>query len=488
MASIHASNFVEVQFFMNQFSEVFPFSYVLFFFDNHFTVSFKTQYFKLLITFCIFFFLIFSKIYSLHEKSFAFYEFYILVLLSFLGMFLFISSNSLISLYLSLELMSLTFYIMAASKRYTTFSTEASLKYFILSSLASCIILYGMSLVYGFSGLIYFDDLKIFLDQSLLFSGYDKFLHFYVFDYYGPNDIDYLNLDSGFLLGLILITIGFLFKIGAAPFHVWVPDVYEGAPLPVTLFFAILPKIVFAFFFLNFLNNIIFVEAFSSTYLKPFAFIFLFCGVLSFFVGSFGALYQSKIKRLLAFSAISNVGFFCFSFLLSSFYGSFVEIIFGLFVFIISYVFLTFLIFFLILNLRRYNNNIEVKKILDLENLFKINPAFSIIFALSFFSLAGIPPLLGFFGKFFILSPLVEYNFYFIALFILVFSVISSFYYIRIIKIIFFSKKNTWTFFKPISRSSSFILVFFSFFNIFFVLNPSFFLEFLYKVALVFCL
>ena len=417
-------------------------------FHNNFFINSVKLFLLFSCFFCIFFSLDFIQ-----KDILDFFEFFIVIQLSVLGMLFLICSFSFISFYLSLELLSLSLYILASMKKNSNFSTEAGLKYFILGSLASCLLLFGITLIYGFTGLLFFDDL--FLFNSIFLSLLDK------------------SFFDGVTLGLLLFSIGLFFKIGAAPFHFWVIDVYEGVPLPVTAFFAIVPKIAFINFILLFFNTFFFSFFFFWNQW------FIFLAFFSFIIGTFGAIFQIKIKRLLAYSAISQIGFLCLGFSLNT-----VESFQAVFFFIFIYVILSILIFSLIFCLRRFDNNLEIKNILHLKNFFKINPFFSILFCLAFFSLAGIPPLVGFFSKFFIFFASVKEFYYFFSLFSLIMSVISSFYYIRMIKLVFFDYKNSWVFLYPISKIFSFIIIIFSFFNLFFFVCPQPILIFCYKSVL----
>ena len=419
----------------------------------HFNNNFFTNLVKLFLIFSSFFCILFSLDY-MKKDNLEIFEFFFIFSLSILGMFFLISSFSFVSFYLAIELQSLSLYILASLKKNSNFSTEAGLKYFILGSLASCILLFGISLIYGFSGIIFFDDLA--------------HLNIVLFNF-----VEY-SFFNGLILGLLLLSVGLFFKIGAAPFHVWIPDVYEGVPLLVTAIFAIIPKIVI----INFI--LLFFSSFFSSFFFFWHKWFIFLSFFSFIVGTFGALYQIKIKRLLAYSAISHVGFLCLGLSLNT-----VEGFQSVFFYILIYVLLSILFFTIIFCLKRYNNNTRIYNILDLQNLFKVNPFFSLIFCLTLFSIAGIPPLMGFFSKFFIFLASIKESFYFISLFSLFLSVVSSFYYIRLIKLIFFEKNSSWIFLTPFSKNFSLILIFLTFLNLFFFLYPVFFLEISYKSSLI---
>ena len=363
------------------------------------------------------------------------YEYFILLGLSFLGMFTMVTSNDLITMYLGVELQSLAFYVLAAFKIYSNFSTEAGLKYFILGAFSSGLLLFGCTLIYGFTGTTNFIDL-----QALFIN----------------NDLPY-NIFNGVLLGTIFITISILFKLGAAPFHMWLPDVYEGVPTTVTAIFSIVPKIAIFSLFLRLSFNI-----FNSNFFF-WNQIIVCSSIISIIIGTLGALYQVKIKKLIAYSAISHVGFLLIGFSSLSSLS-----VFALFFYIIVYIFISLNIFSVLLSLRKIDNNLKLKKINEFIVLFKSNKLLSINFAIIMFSIAGIPPLIGFYSKFYIFLTAIKSNIYLVAIIAAIFSVIASMYYIRLIKLMFFRIYEYWAFLGEISKSNSLIISGTFFFNIFF--------------------
>lgn len=375
------------------------------------------------------------------------YEYFLLLGLAFLGMITMVKCNDLISLYFAIELQSLVFYIIASFKIYTNFSTEAGLKYFILGSFSSGILLFGCSLIYGFVGTTNFDYLHIlFIDKI-------------------QN-----NIFIGFLLGIVFVIIGILFKVGAAPFHMWLPDVYEGVPTIVTAFFAIIPKI--ALFTLLYRLGVSFCASNFFFWNQ----LFIYVALLSIVIGTLGGLYQIKIKRLIAYSAISHTGFILIG------YSSFTDFsIFATYVYILVYIVISFNIFALLLSLRKRDNFLKLKKLNEFVVLFKSNSLLAINFCIILFSIAGIPPLLGFYSKFYIFFSAIKSNLYFVVFISAILSVIASMYYIRLIKLMFFKKFKYWSFFFEITKCNSIIISLTLFFNILFIFYSQTILIFIYN-------
>jgi len=371
------------------------------------------------------------------------YEYFLLLILVLLGIFTIASANDLITMYLAIELQSLSFYVLASIKIFSNFSTEAGLKYFILGAFSSGVLLFGSSLIYGFTGITNFYDL------NLLF-----------------NNLPYIDesIYWGLILGIIFVSTGILFKLGAAPFHMWLPDVYEGIPTIVTMVFAIVPKIAIFCLFLNLGINFFFVTLFTWKQLL------IVSSILSVTIGTLGALYQVKLKRLLAYSAISNIGF-----MLLGFSNLSIDGIFAMSFYIIVYMIISLNLFSIILILRKRINNLKFKKINELILLFKSNTAVAVIFSLILFSIAGIPPLMGFYSKFYIFLSIIKDQNYWLAILIASISVIASMYYIRLIKLMFFKVFNNWVFFFEIGKLESFIISITFFFNIYFFFYPSLF-------------
>ncbi len=329
------------------------------------------------------------------------YEFSQLILLSTLGMMLLVGSGDLIMLYLAIELLSLSFYVLASIKRHSQHSTEAGLKYFLLGALSSGLLLFGMALVYAFTGATSFVAISEFLWYS--------------------------SSSTEILIGVTFIIIALLFKLAAAPFHMWAPDVYEGSPTIVTAFFAIVPKIGTLGVLILLLTGP-FLSLFNE--LQP---IILFSACLSLIVGSVGALNQAKMKRLLAYSAISHIGFLLVGLLPNSLLG-----IHACFVYICLYIVMSFNTFAFVLANFRHGNFIT-----QLSGLSRQNPILAFTFAFTLLSIAGVPPLAGFYSKYLVLLQAVNNEFFGVALIGIICSCIAGFYYLRIIRWMFFKHDLT---------------------------------------------
>jgi len=404
-------------------------------------------FYRELFLFFLLFCLISSRSFFILEKIYL-YEYPILLLLASQGAFLMLITDNLFAFYLALEIQNLAFYILASLKRYSNFSTEAGLKYFLLGAFSSSILLFGLSILYGVLGTLDLKEIYILLLNYENLSDINLFL----------------------LIGLFFFVSGLLFKFGSVPFHYWVPDVYEGAPTNVTMFFSIMPKIVLSFFFVKLY---FYLFNFESEF---FSILFFFCGILSVVVGIINAMYQYKIKRFLAFSSITTVGFVLISFSTMTFDGFFSGIY-----FIFCYIVSVALLFFILLNVRKHNLK-EVNELFDLSLLNNNNPVLSFIICVIFLSFAGIPPLIGFFGKFFIFFSLFNSFNYFILLLLLFLSVVSSFYYLRVIRFIYFTKVSEYGFFNYFNLNYLFFFVFY--FNILFILFFDYFGEFIYFVLI----
>jgi NADH-quinone oxidoreductase subunit N len=276
-------------------------------------------------------------------------------------------------------------------------------------------------------------------------------------------------------LGNIFITVGILFKLGASPFHMWLPDVYDGIPTAITAIFAIVPKIAIFGLFLRLSINL-----FSNTFFY-WNQILVYSSILSIIIGTLGGLYQIKIKRLLAYSAISHIGFLLIGFSTYTKVGFF-----ALFFYIIIYIILSLNIFAIILSLRKIDNNLKLKRINEFTLLFKSNKILAINFCLILFSITGLPPLVGFYSKLYIFISAIKSEIYLIALIAAVFSVIASMYYIRLIKLMFFKNLDYWTLLYEIPQYNSILISFTLFFNVYFFLYPECFTIYLYNNILKF--
>jgi len=392
---------------------------------------------------------------SMKVETYHSFEYSILVLLAVAGMLCLVSSYDLLSLYLAIELQSLCLYVLAAYRRNSDFSTEAGLKYFVLGAFSSGILLFGCSMIYGFTGATNFGDI------ALLFSG-------------SGTSASFLSTSSGVLIGVLFVGVSLLFKMTAVPFHMWAPDVYEGAPTSVTAFFAITPKVVILAIFLRF-YYFAFYDLFATWQQ-----LMILSAFLSLTVATFAAFYQRKIKRLLAYSSIGHVGYM----LLAISCGS-LEGVQGLIMYIVIYIAMMSNIFGLVLALRRQSDLTRMKYITDLKSLAKSNPLMAITFALSMFSIAGIPPLAGFYSKMYVFLAAMESELILLAIVAVLCSVVSSFYYMRIIKIMYFEKVHRWDFYQSVDREKSIVLACSIFFLVFFFLYPSPLLLFSHKCALL---
>ena len=336
------------------------------------------------------------------EKAF---EYPILILFSSLGMSLMISANDLITLYLAIELQSLPLYVMAAFKRDSVESGEAGIKYFVLGALSSSLFLFGSSLIYGFTGSIEFSEIS--------------------------RSIDILNINSGIVVGIVFILSGLIFKISAVPFHMWTPDVYEGSATPITAFFATAPKMAAMCMLVNILYG-----PFSGAF-ESWQQIIIFVSIASMSLGSFVAIRQTNIKRLLAYSSIAHMGFALIG-LISPLSQLGVQ---ALLIYMLIYIVTNLGVFACIISLEK-NEGETISNTDDLSGLSKKYPFISFSMAMLMFSFAGIPPLAGFFGKYLIFRSAIENGLIEIAVFGLIISVVAAFYYIRIIKIMYFDESN----------------------------------------------
>ena len=401
------------------------------------------------------------------------FELIVLLLSSTSSMLFMIQSADLISIYLAIELQSLCFYVMAACKSNSPFSSEAGLKYFLLGAFSSGILLFGCSLVYGFTGVTEFINLSKILScgTPVLYTG-DSVTG-------GPTGLSaavsatsltHLSPLRGCELGMIFILVAFLFKITAVPFHVWAPDVYEGAPTTVTAFFSMAPKIALLALMIRIFGSSDFY--FSLGWQK----ILIFSSLASMILGSFAAMSQNKIKRLLAFSSIGHVGYMLVALSLDSLLG-----VQALCVYIVTYVSMTASIFALVLlHLGRHDVQSgtslgkvgRIKYITDLTQLGVTNPALAACLTVTLFSMAGIPPLAGFYAKAGVFLAALSSSQYLLAVVGVLTSVISSYYYIRLVKIMYFEKSNKWLCLDRPQKASTLILSLCLFFLIAFMVYP----------------
>ncbi len=329
------------------------------------------------------------------------FEYPILVLTATLGMMLMISANDLIALYLGLELQSLSLYVLAAINRDSVRSTEAGLKYFVLGALSSGMLLYGASLIYGFTG---HTD---FVGIAEAMAGNERSL--------------------GLVFGLVFLMAGIAFKISAVPFHMWTPDVYEGSPSPVTAFFAAAPKIAA----MSMLIRIV-IQAFEPI-TSDWQQIIAFIAIASMTLGAFAAIGQTNIKRLMAYSSIGHMGYALVGLAAGTQSG-----VHGVIIYMLVYMVMTVGTFACIIAMRRKDGAVE--EIADLAGLGSRNPMMALLLTILMFSLAGIPPLAGFFAKYFVFVAAIEAGLYALAIIGVLASVIGAFYYLRIIKTMWFDE------------------------------------------------
>lgn len=379
--------------------------------------------------------------YSKYENLDCF-EYVILMLLAATGMMLVVSSYDLFSMYLAIELQSFCMYILASLKRGSEFSTEAGLKYFILGAFSSGLLLFGCSLLYGFTGTCNYQQLFV------VFATLGKGVAF--------------ELNSGIILGSLFILVGMLFKLSAAPFHLWAPDVYEGAPTSITAFFAIVPKIAMLSLLVR-----LFSYVFYGLFL-PWQEIVILCSLISMVIGTLGGIWQNKLKRLIAYSAISHIGYMLIG--ISS--GS-IEGVYATFFYASIYIVMGVATFSILLSIRKRDSYSKLKYINDLSGLFISNPFVAFSFAVILFSLCGLPPLAGFFSKVFIFVSAINVGMYPLAIVGVMTSVMASFYYIRIIKVMFFEPTTKNSNFKTFSKDSALFLSFCSIFLVSFFLWPA---------------
>lgn len=424
-------------------------------FRNTLIVDNFTQFIKIIVLLSAAASLLISMDY-LRQRQINSFEFSVLISLATLGMLLMVSSYDLIAMYLAIEFQSLCLYVLAALKRNSEFSTEAGLKYFILGAFSSGILLFGASLIYGFTGMTNFEDL------AKLFTG-----------------LGYTDTiqSGGVLVGLLFVAVGLLFKIYAVPFHVWVPDVYEGSPTIVTAFFATTPSIAVLALFLR-----LFMSTFYD-FLDYWQQILIFCSLASMIVATFAALSQKKLKRLLAYSAIGHAGY-----LLIGFAAGTADGVQALLLYSIIYIIMSLGMFTFILATREAFTQTQIKYITDLNVLFKTNPILALSVALMLFSLAGIPPLAGFISKLYIFFAAVKVSMYFIVLIGIITSVIGSVYYLRIIQIMYFEKPKALVTYEQMDKIKSVILGICNFFLVFFIFYPSPLMILTHKAALYLCL
>jgi NADH-quinone oxidoreductase subunit N len=365
----------------------------------------------------------------LSDPSRHIFEYSILVLLSTLGMMVLISAGDLIALYLGLELMSLALYVVAASNRDNAKSTEAGLKYFVLGALSSGMLLYGASLIYGFTGTVSFAGIAAEVKTGSI----------------------------GIVFGIVFLLAGLCFKVSAVPFHMWTPDVYEGAPTPVTAFFASAPKVAALAVFTR-----VTLTAFPGI-VTQWQQIVVFVAIASMALGSFAAIGQKNIKRLMAYSSIGHMGFALVGLAAGTAEGAQ-----GVLVYIAIYVAMTLGSFAVILAIKRNGQNFEL--ISDFAGLSRTNPLLAFFFAMLLFSLAGVPPLAGFFAKFYVFVAAIKAGLFTLSVIGVLTSVVGAYYYLLIVKVMYFDEPLAKL--DPVRLELRTVLAIAGLFNIFFFAYP----------------
>ena len=367
-------------------------------FSNSFVSNSFTNFFKILILLGTLFVMLITQDF-IKEMKINYFEYPLLLLFSVLGMFFMISSNDLMSFYLGLELQSLALYILASIDRDNLKSNESGIKYFVLSALSSGLLLYGCSLLYGFTGSTNFEEINLKMELE----------------------------NTGAVFAMVFILVGLAFKVSAVPFHMWTPDVYEGSPSSVTSFFAVVPKVAGIAILIRF------VQIPFDQLIDQWKNILVFMALASMILGAVAAIGQTNIKRLIAYSSIGHIGYALAGISTGTVAGYSSSI-----AYISIYVIMNLGVFGCIFLMKKDGKYCEDIK--DLAGISKQNPLLAISFLITMFSLAGIPPLAGFFAKFYIFMSVIESGMYTLAIIGLLSTVISAFYYLRIIKIIYFDE------------------------------------------------
>jgi NADH-quinone oxidoreductase subunit N len=367
------------------------------------------------------------------EHRIARFEFPVLILLASTGMMLMVSANDLIALYLGLELQSLALYVVASFNRDSVRSAEAGLKYFVLGALASGMLLYGASMIYGFAGTTEFVGLARLFGAGTVPS-------------------------AGLIIGIVFVAVGLAFKVSAVPFHMWTPDVYEGAPTPVTAFFSVSAKIAALALFVRFL-----MEPFGGL-LVEWRQVIVFLSVASMILGAIAAIAQQNIKRLMAYSSIGHVGYALIGLAAATPIG-----IRGLLVYMAIYMFMNLGTWTVILCMRQKGRMLE--SIADLSGLGRTQPGLALALGIFMFALAGIPPTAGFFAKLYIFLAAIDANLVGLAVIGVVTSVVGAFYYLRIVKVMYFDEPLI-AFDRPLAPELKAVLIVTAVLTMFFIVWP----------------
>jgi NADH-quinone oxidoreductase subunit N len=404
-------------------------------YHGQFTADSFGTFVKVLILSGAAFALILSLDYN-EREGLARFEYPVLLLLSVCGMMVMASATNLMTLYLGLELQSLALYVLAAFARDTLRSSEAGLKYFVLGALASGLLLYGISFVYGFSGTMDFGQLAHTLS-------------------------DPAHASPGVVVGIVFVLAGLAFKISAVPFHMWTPDVYEGAPTPVTAFFGTAPKVAAIALILR-----VMVTPFGHL-VAEWQLLIVLVSIASMLLGSLAAIGQTSIKRLMAYSSIGHMGYALIGLATGTQVG-----VRGVLIYMVVYVFMNLGTFACIIAMRRQGRAVE--KISDLSGLAKSDPGLALAMAAFMFSMAGIPPLSGFFGKLYVFLAAVQAGLWTLAILGVLTSVIGAYYYLRVVKVMYFDEAQS--VFDPRGTSVSFVAAATGLFTVLFFVFPAPFL------------
>ena len=438
--------------------------------------------------------LLFIKDYVIHQKINRF-EYVIIILLSILGLFLLCSANDFLTVYLGMELQSLSFYLLAAFKRRSSYAVDAGLKYFILGSLSSSLFLFGVSYLYGIFGSINFDDLKKLSLISVVANPEYRFplevvvtnlakpvypgcgechLKQMIFMMFAVEilvpqiqkllNLNLLEMSYGITASMLFIFFSLFFKLSLAPFHLWAPDVYENSPSSSSFFFAVVPKIAIFVVLIRLSYNSIY---FSFDWLKD---ILALITLLSVLGGSLGGLYQRQVKSILAYSSISHMGYVMLAFISNSLLG--LEM---LFFYLIIYSMSGLLIWSILISVRlKETDHIKQNKNLaDFALFYKSNYMLALFMMSALFSIAGIPPTIGFLAKLNIFQVAISSQFYIIATMSVLFSVISTFFYLRFIKVMYFEPVLVGRLYHPIDSDKVIILVFLFYLIFLLFINPT---------------
>lgn len=426
------------------------------------------------------FFLVISN--SLKFYKLTSFEYLLILLFAILGLMLLCSSNDLLTAYLAIELTSLSSYVLASFKKSSSYSIDAGIKYFVIGAVSSSFFLLGSSLIYGFSGSIYFVDIWDLLSINKTFPiisniQYNFSNQLNIFEFLNWYFLENFLVNSQFLeFGLVLILFSIFIKLALAPFHLWSLDVYEGSPTSSTFFFAVIAKFSIFIFLLRICYK---TFLFFSDCWQFYSF---FVGFFSIFVGSFGGIKQRRLKTLLAYSSISHMGYTILAFATGTKIG--IE---ALLFYLIIYIISGLVTWSIVLDLRLKTKSFITKynkEVGDFVLLSKSNFSLAFALVLTMFSLAGIPPLIGFFAKMSVFLSVIDIDFYIIALVSILCSVVSTFYYIRIIKILYFESLLIGKLYYPIESNKTVLLSILVFLLIFLFINPTFLYLIIYDVVL----